>query len=762
MSFRILFYLIIFFSPALISQIRDTISYSWPISPMNTQKEVTGTFGEYRDTDAAGHYHNGTDIPAPAGTPVLAVLGGTVVVAYDDGNTGYDSYVRIASVINGQTKYLTYYHTRPTVSVGQVVTVGQQISTIAIDHVHLIDYRIGAGLSNTHLNCLRPDGGLKPYNDIWKPHVRYVKFFLDNSNVQLQPMNLGGRVDIFAHVEEENGIYSSSKNNGGYEVGYGILALDSATVIYSPPDNGIRFRYYNIPKNDYVNINYYKPESSTSKHVYQLTNGQGAEQVSSTQIVSNNYWNTDLHPKGNYIVQVFTKDSRGNADTVLVPVRISDLDLIPPQAPILHSVLRDSANYFTISWTAPPDSDLKGYRLFYSTDGTNFLLRDNEVTLNADVTSRTYYYNLSNPLYLKLFAVDNSSLINISTQSDVYGIKSLNNSIRILIVDGFDRYGGPGSWNKDSHDFFVKYAEVLNYGLESCHHTQIDSNKIDLTRYNAVIWMSGDESYQDTIFTTNEKVQIRNYLENGGNLFITGSEIALAMDGISTSGIEDSVFLSDVLRVKFKADDANISYAVGADSGFAAGIIAQFGVTSAGSPYVEDSPDIIDTINGSKVLFRYPNTTNIAGVYYEGPTGNSVLQSKVVFLAFPFETIGNKTHRTQLVNSVLSFFELGTTGIENNESNLVTELKLGQNYPNPFNSETKIEFSLRDAGTISIDIVDILGNTYQLEMEKFLPAGSHTFTLNMNMLQKNFPSGVYFFRIKHQNRIYTTKLLYLK
>ena len=73
----------------------DTIKYKWPYFPMTSPRTIGGTFAEYRSTSAAGHYHNGTDMSGSAGTPILAVLPGTVAVAYDDGATGYDSYVRV-------------------------------------------------------------------------------------------------------------------------------------------------------------------------------------------------------------------------------------------------------------------------------------------------------------------------------------------------------------------------------------------------------------------------------------------------------------------------------------------------------------------------------------------------------------------------------------------------------------------------------------------------------------------------------------------
>lgn len=645
------------------AQISDTVKYAWPFAPMNAQKEVTGTFGEYRSTSEEGHYHNGTDVPAAANTPVLAVLDGTVVVAYDDGGTGYDSYVRVASTIGGQTKYLTYYHTRPAVNVGQSVTKGQMISRVAIDHVHLIDYRIGAGISNSQLNSLRPDGGFVPYVDNWKPRIRYVKFLVDNSSTPLATQAVGGKVDIIVHVEEENGAYSSSKNNGTYEVGYQILGADSSTIIYNPPDNGSRYRYYNIPRNEYVNFNYYKPESSTSQHVYNVTNGTGASSVASSQVVSNNYFNAPSYPNGNYVVKVFTIDSRGNRDSVLIPIRITDLDQIPPGPPVLNYIKKDTTNYFIISWTPPTDSDVKGYRLFYSSDGVNFIQRDGESVLKHNVTSARYMYPSSPPLYLKLYAVDSAYIPNVSIQSDVYGVKLSSTLPKVLVVDGFDRFGVGANWSKAFHDFIIKFGEVLPVGFDVAHHTYISNDSIRLGNYPAVIWMAGDNAHPFNTLDSLEQLKIKDYLINGGKLFISGSELAWDLVSSEVSVNRDSLFLMEALKAQFVHNDANSVNVLGMNNSFMSGQNIQFGLPTQGSPYIEDAPDIIDTAGGSGFLFKY-SETNGAGIYYSGSFYNSSVSGQLVYLAFPFEAIGFKSQREMLMNGILNYFGIISSSSE--------------------------------------------------------------------------------------------------
>ncbi len=739
-------------------QIPDTVKYPWPYAPMTLQRNISGTFGEYRSTSAAGHYHNGTDIPAAAGTPVYAVLPGIVAVAYHDGSTGYDSYVRVSTNIGGQTKNLTYYHTIPTVSVGQSVTVGQQISTVAIDHVHLIDYRTGGGLTNNQINSLRPDGGMTPYIDTWKPYIRYVKFHLDNTDIQLQPHQLGGKIDIISHVEEINGTSASARNNGTYEIGYKILSADSQTVVFSPPDDGVRFRYYNIPRNEFVNINYYKPESSTSKHVYIVTNGAGASTVASTQVVGNDFWNTDNFPYGDYIVMVFTKDMSGNGDTVYIPVTTTEIDLVPPQQPKITSVSRDSLDLFTVRWEGPDDPDLKGYRLYYSFDGINFLLRDGENALTHNMKQYQYSFNQQRSLYLRINAVDSAAVPNESVQSKTYGLRMLNDGRKILIVDGFNRYGGSGSWANPYHDFLVYHAEAFDYSFESCSNSEIINETFNLNDYHAVLWILGDESTQHETFSSIEQVKVAAFLENGGKLFLSGSEIAWDLEGASTSTASDTEFLRKYLKAKFVADASNIYTVFGVDSTDFEGIFFTYGVPSLGSPYQEDYPDVIDTVGGSFPVLSYGNVSTSA-IAYKGNFNNSPGIGQLVYLGFPFETIIGKENRSNLMNTVMNYFGMDEpVNVENEISSLPLTFELNQNYPNPFNPETIISYSLPVESKVRLEIYNLLGERIALLINTEQKAGKYKISFDGSKLA----SGIYLYRIIANDFIQTNKMVLIK
>jgi len=739
----------------------DTTKYLWPYSPMTLQRPITGTFGEYRSTSVEGHYHNGSDIPNPAGTPVLAVLPGVVAVAYNDGSTGYDSYVRVTSQVNGQSKNITYYHTVPSVSVGQQVTLGQQISTVAIDHVHLIEYKLGGSISGAQINSIRPNGGLSNYNDTWKPRIRYVKFLLDGTNAFLPANSLGSKIDIIVHVEEQNGTSSSAMNNGTYRIGYKILSADSQTVIYNPADNGLRFEYYNLPGNNYVNVNYYKPESSTSQHVYIVTNGSGASNVTATQVVTNNFWNVNNHPYGNYVVMVFSEDTRGNADTVFIPITTTDVDLIPPQAPKMNYVKRDDVNHFSLGWNIPPDPDLKGFRLFYSLNGSTYQLKDNESVLTNSLNGFQYSYNQMNPLYLKLFAVDSAVVTNVSEQSDVYGIRMLDDDKKILIVDGFDRYGGSGSWANPFHDFVVSHAQSITLSFESCANEKVIDGEFNLNDYQLVIWICGDESTADETFSTAEMNKVKSYLENGGKLFVSGSEIAWDLEGASSATSADTEFLHSYLKAKFVSDDSNIYGVLGTDSTQFAGLGFSYGIQSQGSPYIEDYPDIIEAFGGSTEVLKYNGIAG-AGVAYTGTFGNSSSAGQVVFLSFPFETIGLPEARNQLMTASLKYFGMiNPNFVESEQAVFPSVYSLEQNYPNPFNPNTVIEYSLPFQSHVNLVVYDALGRKVAELVNEVKQAGNHKINFDTSVLS-GLSSGIYFYTFRSTGYTATKKMILLR
>jgi murein DD-endopeptidase MepM/ murein hydrolase activator NlpD len=96
----------------------------WPIA---NRTRISSPFGS-RINPISGRreHHTGIDVPAPAGTPILAAESGTVILSGYNG--GFGNTV-IISHGNGMTT-LYAHNTRNNVTVGQTVRRGQQIATV--------------------------------------------------------------------------------------------------------------------------------------------------------------------------------------------------------------------------------------------------------------------------------------------------------------------------------------------------------------------------------------------------------------------------------------------------------------------------------------------------------------------------------------------------------------------------------------------------------------------------------------------------------
>ena len=102
-------------------------------------------------------------------------------------------------------------------------------------------------------------------------------------------------------------------------------------------------------------------------------------------------------------------------------------------------------------------------------------------------------------------------------------------------------------------------------------------------------------------------------------------------------------------------------------------------------------------------------------------------------------------------------------GIEPISSNIPESYELFQNYPNPFNPVTKIKFSIPNNANgrnelTTIKIYDILGKEIAVPVNEILNPGEYEITWD----GKEFPSGVYFYRIESGEYYVTKKLILLK
>jgi hypothetical protein len=81
-----------------------------------------------------------------------------------------------------------------------------------------------------------------------------------------------------------------------------------------------------------------------------------------------------------------------------------------------------------------------------------------------------------------------------------------------------------------------------------------------------------------------------------------------------------------------------------------------------------------------------------------------------------------------------------------------------KHYPEPFNLETTIQFTLREAGLVTLSVYNTAGRKVKELVKGLQTSGTHEVRFTGNA----FPSGVYFCRLQIGAESYTTKLVLLK
>lgn len=145
-----------------------------------------------------------------------------------------------------------------------------------------------------------------------------------------------------------------------------------------------------------------------------------------------------------------------------------------------------------------------------------------------------------------------------------------------LVVDGFDRVLG-GSWSAPTHDFAARVGAALG-GTSTASNEAVARGAVDLSAYDFVIWLLGDESVADDTFDSAERAVVSAYLDGGGRLIVSGAELGYATD---------ADWLDEAIHAAYVSDDA------GTD---------QAGGYTFGSSYAEDYPDVL---SGDTTIWSY-------------------------------------------------------------------------------------------------------------------------------------------------------------
>ena len=278
--------------------------------------------------------------------------------------------------------------------------------------------------------------------------------------------------------------------------------------------------------------------------------------------------------------------------------------------------------------------------------------------------------------------------------------------------------------------------------------------------YPYIIWFTGDDG-RANILNSARVSFLRNYLDQGGRLFLTGQNIA---EQLAVSA--DSTFLRDYLRARFVGDNTTPRKVRGKPSD-PVGAGDSVWIYSGDGASNQLSADIIQVFTNANTAFSYVSTdgTNLgaAASLYASPTG-----FRVAFFGFGLEAINNQktgyAKRQTVMRRVLDFLAASTTTDVNDgytELPLPAAFDLSQNFPNPFNPTTLIRYQIDPRGTgkpFSLDVYNVLGQKVTTLASGIARVGSYTAIFEAGAE----PSGVYLYRLEVGTEAVTKKMILSK
>jgi hypothetical protein len=231
----------------------------------------------------------------------------------------------------------------------------------------------------------------------------------------------------------------------------------------------------------------------------------------------------------------------------------------------------------------------------------------------------------------------------------------------ILLVNGFDRLDNAMLIGEDdpvegynermllgrmnSYDYVIQHAQSIPYPFDSACNEAVQDGQVSLADYRLLDWILGRESYRDDTLNDREQALLRDYLDGGGALFISGEEIGWDHHIV----VSDREFYRSYLRADYYGDDAE-TYDVTPVAGSIFEGLDDFHFRAAGM-YEAEYPDQLGTSHGSTEALSYVG----------GREGTAAVQyaegcHRVVTFGFPFETI-DPDHRFAVMERVLDFLD---------------------------------------------------------------------------------------------------------
>lgn len=327
---------------------------------------------------------------------------------------------------------------------------------------------------------------------------------------------------------------------------------------------------------------------------------------------------------------------------------------------------------------------------------------------------------------------------------------------QILLVDDDARLNFGASLDSQ---FLVPVLDSLRVPFGRWE-TYADGTPASLDAYPMVFWYTGNKrdtlfGGSDTIISPSEILAIKNYLDGGGSLFITGQQIGRYLDSV------DAAFLNTYLHADY-GGPANDFLAFGV-AGDVIGDSLKFVLGGAGGAGNQSFKDLLNPLGGALPVFTETVPANVTGIRFDGAY-------KLVFLGWGVEGIGDDVvglggmPKSVLIARVTDWLLARATAVEGDDPLVPRDFVLEQNYPNPFNPETTIRFQVGPRPVQArLTVYNLLGQEVRVLADRAFEVGTHEVQWDGRDRQgRVLGSGVYFYRLTTGATNQVRKMVLLK
>ncbi len=386
---------------------------------------------------------------------------------------------------------------------------------------------------------------------------------------------------------------------------------------------------------------------------------------------------------------------------------------------------------------------VSGYAIYLSTNGSNFSLArqttETSVTIDSLQPNQLYYVLIRS--YNDRGYSDYSSLLTATTTTQK----------PVLLVDGFERS------NDGSNTYrYLKYHAVSfdanGFPVASATNDALMNGLCVADSFRIVDWMLGNEGSNDFTFNNKEQAIVRHFLENGGRLLVSGSEVG--WDLVAKGSVQDRSFFENYLKAVYVSDapknQSGVYYQAQPVSGTIFDGLNPFKYDDGThGTYDVKWPDAILPADGAVLGLLFTGVSASdggCGIYYRGPFGDSQKEGRLVFLSFPLETVYLARDRNALTGKILDFLNT-PTAVDPVTENVPEIFKVWPNFPNPFNASTRIQFEIARSTNVTLQIFDVRGRKIFESRRTFNP-GIHAFVWHgTDRSGQNVASGMYLYRL---------------